>query len=424
MKNFLIKSADIQRDSYVWNMAGSLIVAFQSVIILFFMTRTVGLEQAGIFTIAYANANLFMNIGKFGMRYFQVSDTKKEFSFGEYRRSRKYTYVIGMGVSLAYVLIVGKAFNYSAEKVVIILLMCLYKMADAIEDVYIAFYQSVGRLDVGAKIMTLRVALSILLYVTLIWCCHNQVVAILVTTLFTYLLMMIFLIMTKKVLVPVSSYNVRKGKIIMLIQKCLPLFIGTFLAFYIGNAPKYAIDAQLSDEAQACYGFVAMPVFVIGLLNNFIFNPIIHSLAMAWEEGRYKEFSSRIRKQLYIILGLTIVCVIGAYYLGIPVLSFLYATNLSSYKLELIILLIGGGFFALTGFLNTLITIIRAQKQIATAYILVALCAIILSNPIVQRYGVMGASFLYLGLMILLSICFTFILIVGMSKRKGKSEEA
>ena len=63
--------------------------------------------------------------------------------------------------------------------------------------------------------------------------------------------------------------NVKK----ILIQ-CFPLFVGLFLQFYIGNAPKYAIDAILSDNYQAIYGFIAMPVFIISLLNSMIFNPI------------------------------------------------------------------------------------------------------------------------------------------------------
>lgn len=57
-----------------------------------------------------------------------------------------------------------------------------------------------------------------------------------------------------------------------------------FLSFYIGNAPKYAIDSILNDGLQACCGFIAMPVFVIGLLNNFIFNPMISRMSFMWSE--------------------------------------------------------------------------------------------------------------------------------------------
>ena len=84
IKAFLLNDEKIERDSFIWNMAGSMLMAFQSVIMLMILTRTLGLKDAGIFTIAYANANLFLTVGKYGMRYFQISDMKGQFSFVNY----------------------------------------------------------------------------------------------------------------------------------------------------------------------------------------------------------------------------------------------------------------------------------------------------------------------------------------------------
>ena len=63
IKAFLLNDQKIERDSFIWNMAGSMLMAFQSVIMLMILTRTLGLKDAGIFTIAYANANLFLTVG-------------------------------------------------------------------------------------------------------------------------------------------------------------------------------------------------------------------------------------------------------------------------------------------------------------------------------------------------------------------------
>ena len=67
IKRFLLDNRKIQKDSYLWNMIGSLLMAFQSVFMLMILTRTVGLEEAGRFTIANANVNLFLTIGKYGI---------------------------------------------------------------------------------------------------------------------------------------------------------------------------------------------------------------------------------------------------------------------------------------------------------------------------------------------------------------------
>ena len=132
MKAFILNSSDIERDSFVWNMAGSLLMAFQSVIFLMILTRTVGLNASGIFTIAYANANLFLNIGKYGMRNYQVSDVRDEFCFREYLGSRWITTIMMIVVSIIYVAYTAYVNDYSFEKSQIIIWMCLFKVSDSL----------------------------------------------------------------------------------------------------------------------------------------------------------------------------------------------------------------------------------------------------------------------------------------------------
>ena len=136
IKSFLIETKYVERDSFIWNMAGSMLMAFQSVIMLMILTRVLGLKEAGIFTIAYANANLFLTIGKYGMRNFQVSDVRGQFSFPEYGISRVLTSAVMLIVSIGYVWYIGNKNAYSLDKSLVIIWMCVFKMVDAAEDVY------------------------------------------------------------------------------------------------------------------------------------------------------------------------------------------------------------------------------------------------------------------------------------------------
>lgn len=206
----------------------------------------------------------------------------------------------------------------------------------------------------------------------------------------------------------------------LLLKLCFPLFAGAFLSFYIGNAPKYAIDATLSDDLQACYGFIAMPVFVIGLLNSFIFNPMLYKLTRLWNSGKVKKFVIQTILQSGIVFLITIICIGGAYLLGIPVLSWLYNTDLSPYKTELLILLLGGGFLGLSGLLSAFITIIRCQKWIMWGYLFIAILAFIFSNPIVKMYRMLGAAILYTALMGGLCVIFVFLFLCGILKYKSR----
>ncbi len=404
LKQFFISSKNPERESYIWNLIGSTLNAFQSVIMLVIITRVTSLNDAGIFSIAYANSVLLLNIGKYGMRNYQVSDYKSVFSFSEYKNSRIITSLSMLIVSALYVLIAAKINDYSVNKSLIIFVMCIYKTIDALEDVYHGLYQKNNRLDIAGKAMSFRMAVTLIVFGASIIISKSLLVSLSLTTLISGLICMYTIIITydkfkqdKKA----SGDNITK-----LLKICFPLFLSLFLSFYINNAPKYAIDSLLNDELQACYGFIVMPVFIIELLNGFIFNPIIYRLTNEWNTNKIKAFKKAIAKQTVIIFLITALCEAAAYIAGIPVLSFLYNTDLSQYKSDLLILLLAGGGLALAGFFVTILTIMRKQKFILFAYGFVAIAALILSGPVVKNYSITGASFLYLFLMLLLSLFF------------------
>lgn len=410
MKTFLLNSKDRNRDGVIWNMIGSMLMAFQSVIFLMILTRTVGIVASGIFTIAYANANLFLNIGKYGVRNYQVSDVKNEYNFKEYLQSRWITTILMLVFSVIYTLYTAYMNQYSSEKTWIIIWMCLFKLVDSIEDVYIGEYQKRGRLDVGAKILAIRMIFTIVVFSVIVIITNNLLFTLIISTCFTTVLEILFIRDTYPTFRVIED-SIGKRKIKDLLYTCFPVALSAFLAFYIGNAPKYAIDAQLSDELQACYGFISMPVFVIGLLNGFVFTPIIYQLSVLWNEKNIKEYMKQIGIQSILVVGITSVCLVGAYLLGVPVLSLLYNTDLAPYKAELLVLLVGGGFLGWSGILNTVITIMRRQRAMLICYGIVSMLALLLSNVVVEKYNVMGASLLYMGLMILLCVCFLVVFI-------------
>lgn len=417
IKHFLLESGDIERDSYIWNMAGSMLAAFQSVVMLMILTRTLGLKEAGIFTIAFANANLFLSLGKYGMRYFQVSDVKEQFSFAEYKCSRWLTTVLMIFVSVGYTFVMQRKNAYSTEKTMVIIWMCLLKVIDAVEDVYHGLYQQKNRLDLAGKELTIRMALTITVFAAGLIICRNLLISVIIATLVSLVLFLVFNRWMYAGFLQKTG-EIQQKNICLLLKLCFPLFIGAFLSFYIGNAPKYAIDATLTDELQACYGFIAMPVFVVGLLNSFIFNPMIYRLSILWSEGKVKNFIQSIIRQTGIIAAITLICMLGAWLMGIPVLSWLYNTNLAPYKTELLILLLGGGFLGLSGFLNTINTIIRQQNLLMWGYGIVAAAACLFSNRVVKEYEMFGAAMLYMVLMAVLCVVFLMFLIYGIKKEK------
>ena len=143
---------------------------------------------------------------------------------------------------------------------------------------------------------------------------------------------------------------------------------------------------------------------------------MITKMSILWNDGSKKHFMKLFMIQLFVILIITIICLLGAYILGIPILSILYNTDLAPYKTELLVLLLGGGFLALSGLFVAIMTIIRIQNQQAIGYIIVAILTYFLSPIFVNKYQIMGAAILYLLLMATLCLIFSIILMLKIKK--------
>lgn len=407
---------EVPKATYIWNTASGLLMAFQSVIMLMVVTHVCDMVTAGVLTLAYANANLFLNVGKYGMRNFQVSDVEPVYSFRTYAKSRVVTVAAMLVTGLAYLSWSAVTVGYAPDKTLAIAVMLLFKAVDAAEDVLHGNYQQYGHLDAGAKVLTVRLVTTIALFGAGVAFTKSLLPGLVVSTVYTTLFFVgETLWVRSRYGLPVAGRTGKRG-VWSLLKSSFPVFLALFLLFYIGNAPKYAIDAAMDDAAQAYYGFIAMPVFVVGLLANFVYNPIIASLAQNWAEGKVGPFARRFALQVGIIAGITGVCIAGAWLIGVPVLDKLYNAHLAPYKLDLLILLVGGGFLAATTLFTTGITIIRCQDRLIWGYLVVAVIAAVTSPMAVGAAGIRGASLIYLALMALLTLWFLTVFTLGVRR--------
>ena len=389
-----------KKSNYIWNAIAGLLNALEAVLLSMFIVRIMGLEDAGIISIAFASANLFLTLGKYGVRNYQVTNLESSHFFKNYFYLRIITMGAMLLVSIVYCYTGIQHRGYSIYKAGTILFMCLIYCLEALEDVFGGLYQSNGRLDLAAKSFIIRWSGILTVYVVGILLLRD----LFMTTVIAFFVSLILLILCIVLFYPQFRTKGEPVSLFSLMKKCLPLCISSFLGFYICNAPKYAIDSCMTDDIQACFGFVAMPVFVISLLSGFVYQPILVEMAIEWNKQQYSRVVRRIFRQIQMILGLTVICVCGANYLGIPVLSWLYHTDLSSYKAELLIMVGGGGMLAITSFLNIILTIMNRMKNIIISYFAVAIVDIMVFSFIANHYGTVGAACVFIASMLTLSI--------------------
>ncbi len=410
---------NIERSSYVWNMTAGLLFACQSAVMLMVINRTCGMVDSGIFSIAYAIGSLMSFIGEWGVRRYQVSDINEEVSFGEYYALRILTCAAMMAAGLAYAgygLVLG---GYSMNKFLVVLMVLLVKLIESFTDVFYGMFQQHRRLDVGAKTNSIRITVGMLACMVCLVITGDLLISTIVWFIVSLVGMFATTIVAATAFVRIRP-RFRMEPIRRVAIACLPLFIGSFLLIYIGNAGKYAIDAHMDEVAQAQYNFIFMPVFVVNMLANFVFNPVMVAMTDQWKDGNFSRFRRMLLKQCIIIGGITALAVAVALTIGCPVLGILFGADLHEFKAELVLLMIGSGMLALVNFFMVVVTIIRYQRFLTAGYIGVAVIAWLLSGFFVKNYGIMGAAMLYTVLMSLLAAVFLVTMIVCI--RAGKKE--
>jgi O-antigen/teichoic acid export membrane protein len=98
--------------------------------------------------------------------------------------------------------------------------------------------------------------------------------------------------------------------------------------------------------------------------------------------------------------------------------------DISGYKTELYVVVIGGGMLAFSVFFNTVITIIRMHKTLLYTYGATALAALLLSKYFVVNYGIMGAVAMYAVLMTMLSAVLAIITFLRIRKEMPGATDA
>ena len=418
---FLQKTNNIERSTYIWNTVSATVLAMQGPVIQAVVSRTNGQTGLGIFSIAFSVATLMMYVGQYGIRRFQASDVNEQFSFESYHGMRIITCSAMVIASLAYCLY-GRAFRgYSDIKFAVIFMVCMLKMIMAYSDVYHGNMQQKGRFDVAAKATAVRYTAELIIFCLMLVLTKRLLLSAVVTVICSAVMMMMLSMNAGRYYCESMRPAFRRSAIRGLLVEGFPLFVSMFLNTYVSNAPRYAIDAYLNDDVQAVFSCIFMPVFVVQVVGQFIFNPLITPYAHMWEQQTresYDKLTGKIRKMSLVVVGLALLALLVAATIGIPVLSIVFGLDLSGYKKELCIIMLGGGPLAFSVYFSTIIAIIRAQRSLIACYGCVSLMALLLSKPFVAGFGITGASWMYVLLMSVLAVSLFAAMYMKLRKEK------
>jgi O-antigen/teichoic acid export membrane protein len=407
---------------YFWNLLGNLAFAGSSVLFTLIVTRMTSPMEADSFSLAYGIAAILVVVGMFQVRSYQGTDVHYRHSFTSYSIARGLSLLLMVAVFFPYLFISGIDLHESS-KITIIALYVLFRMCEAISDVFQGMFQRHERLDIAGKSMTIRYSFSTILLLVFLLVTKSLTQSLLYLVLLNFIFVFSYDYVKSKEFesIDFSVKNLKSNLFdaIAILKNCIPLFISGFLLAYIFNEPRIAIDSEIRlghfiAGTQRDYNILFMPVFFMSLF-ILILRPLTTQLAILWKNKDLKKFDAIIKKLFVIVLGVGLILSVLAYLIGTPILSLVFGLPLYQHSSTLAILVFSGILYSLGIVFGDVMTVIRKQTYLLPVYLFMFITSKLTNDYFVHRLGLLGAS---LSFLIVMFVYFSGSLLVYFVARK------
>lgn len=401
-----------KKRDFIWNLIGTSINSFNSLFFMIVINHINLKSEAGVFTYAYSLICLFFILATFYNRVYQISKSDK-FSSKDFILYRVLSSIFTVIIVFLFSIING----YNLFKLSVIMLICLFRMIEAISDAVYGVLQYKGYLYKSGISLSLKGIIGLIGF-TLVDYFTKSITLALVSLIILNLAFFYFYDYknVKEYLNGKVSFN----NILLILKETLPIFIYSFLAMYVANICKYMLDYFDTEEAQNIFGIIFMPSTVIGLCSAYIVVPIITSLNDLLKSKKYKEFNKLVSKMMIILVGVGVVAIIAAYVLGIPVLNVLYGMDLSNYKNLLLLVLVGATFYTLANVYSQVLVLLNVHKMQTLIYVVMSIVSTLICYLLISSYKLSGSVYSYVIFMFILLILYLILYFYTLIKRRNE----
>ncbi len=392
----------------LWNAAGSAVYAFSSFLMLLIVVRICGDVEAGIFSIGYAIAQLMLTVGIFESTTFFATDAGNQFTYEQYLAFKIFTCALMIVVSIVYV----SSFGFDQHKALVAYALCAFRLFEALAQYWFAAFQKLERLDIGGFSSVWRSVIAIVLFAAVLFVNQDVAMAATLAAVSEAVWIAAYDIPRLRKIVRIGRPDFTLKVQAKLLWACLPMFVASFLAAYLNNVSKYAIDEVGTNEMQTVFNVLFMPAFVINLFLIFFMRPSLTTLASHWLNHEFPPFAKILVRLLAIAAGITVGVIAVCAVIGIPLLEWFYGIDLTGYMPALLVVMLGGGFLSASNVFYNALVVIRMQHAVLIGYVLAIGVAVATAVPLVLAQGIMGACIAYTIACVALFVAFAVIFVV------------
>lgn len=368
-----------------WNMAGSGMMAANTVILSMLVGHFSNLTEVGLFTLSLTTAQVLYALALFGSNAMQMTDYQRRYRFTHYFWVKVLsTFLAAAGCAAAvFVLRPGDA----AGKYTF--LLTGFMLVNSFAELYQSMFFQNRRLDLSGKSLFYRYFLSTMAFAA-VYISSRSLTMACIGMLFADIFATAWWILRYAKEFRDSDYRMEPEQTMCLAKEALPLCLSVMGSLLINNCPKYLIDAYLTDEIQGIYSILFMPTYAINLFSQFVFNPFLHRYADALQtDGR--EFKKLFATHISVIAGCVLLGGGAMWLVGAPLLRIFFGHDLSAYRGMMFLFVLSGGGLALNQLLYYIMVILCKQKVVLGIFCAGMAVTVFSGLALVPRFSIRGA---------------------------------
>ena len=311
----------------IYNTVGTLVSGFSLWLTTLIVVRlSSDYTNAGIWQLAISVTNVFATIAIFNLATFYVSDVEDKYSSEQYVATQIVTCILSVLLCFAYAVICG----YRAEELICIISYMLTRSIESFAGFLFGIDQRNYRMDYVGISFSLRGFLDILAFTFVFYLTKNIVLASLSMAIVTLLVLVFYDIQKSKQFASIKP-NFDYKRVLELLEGSALSVIALALFTAISTIPRQFLENMRGEESLGYYATIAAPIVIVQVIAISIFNPILRDVSVAYKENDITKLKLVMIKIIAFLIGLFILGIIGAKFLGEFVYVLIYGDSIKSY---------------------------------------------------------------------------------------------
>lgn len=370
----------------LWNIIGSMGFIGAQWLMTILIVHLAGYREAGYLSLGLSLTNIFTNIAYFCIRNFQVSDE------GRYCQNIYVTHRL-LAAAAAFVLYaVFIAVNaYPAYVCIFLLLFMLYRLNEAVVDVFHGIDQRAWRLDIAGKSFLMRGILTLAVFVIAEALTKNLVITT-IAMMFAAYGVVFFYDIPKAHQNEVFRIQWDGKALRALTKECFPLFFYAICLNAVVPIPRYFLERISGSEVLGYYSSVAIPASLIQMLASYIYTSFTKLFAEYRSQNNKAAFVKVFQRLLLAITATVATALICSALLGEWALVLIFTESIREYAYLLVPTIVSCGVIAFVWFVGTVLTILRDMKGLLLGAAAGVAVAAAFSYPFISVWGADGVN--------------------------------